>query len=666
MSRWANLVIAYTMFYLLMNSVPVGSTMTETSLVSTPIFLLVRVAPSTPIEFITIQNVSNQTADPNGWSINDGEGWIKINATMQLHSGERLSFSSDAIAFNSYYPYELVMDYHSGKVTRHGSFTLADKGDQVNLVTPRGEIADAFCYGTATPSSGWNGMPFTPMPKGDMAARDPTIQDTGMSTDWFRSCAGRSERTSTTYRASVDPFTSPEDAQDRMIREIGYARNSIDACVYGLGDPIVTKIFMEAEARGVDVNMLIEGQPVAGLSNSSKTAIAALVEAGCDVRLMVSNQSYRRYDCLHAKYFVVDQERVTVMSENWAGGLVSNRGWGVTVVSQELADDVIDMFQEDSSLERRDVKDASSAVKDWYSPPKEVEIPVITGAATAPVIADVSVITSPDTSCQSIVDLVSSATTMLLVEQLYIDPAWVGDNQILDELVDAASRGVQVRVLLDQTFVDTSSTRNNSMTVDALNALANERGLDLEARLMSDYHNLGVLHNKGVIADDKVLVSSINWVDASVFQNREVGLVISSSSVSSYFADHFWRDWAVDPDPPTITIPWNKLTLIEGQPVVLDATKSRDNAGISSFLWTDGLTGNEWNGSYVLAFLDLGIHNITLKVTDRFGNIATERILVVIDPPTANDESNYLLIMPVGTGGLAYCFWLVWKKIKGR
>ena len=366
----------------------------------------------------------------------------------------------------------------------------------MNLVTPRGEIADAFCYGTATPSSGWNGMPFTPMPKGDMAAHDPTIQDTGMSTDWFRSCAGRSERTSTTYRASVDPFTSPEDAQDRMIREIGYARNSIDACVYELGDPIVTKIFMEAEARGVDVNMLIEGQPVAGLSNSSKTAIAALVEAGCDVRLMVSNQSYRRYDCLHAKYFVVDQERVTVMSENWAGGLVSNRGWGVTVVSQELADDVIDMFQEDSSLERRDVKDASSAVKDWYSPPKEVEIPVITGAATAPVIADVSVITSPDTSCQSIVDLVSSATTMLLVEQLYIDPAWVGDNQILDELVDAASRGVQVRVLLDQTFVDTSSTRNNSMTVDALNALANERGLDLEARLMSDYYNLGVLHNK--------------------------------------------------------------------------------------------------------------------------------------------------------------------------
>ena len=217
-------------------------------------------------------------------------------------------------------------------------------------------------------------------------------------------------------------------------------------------------------------------------------------------------------------------------------------------------------------------------------------------------------IVSPDTSFKGILDLVSSAQTRLLVEQLDLDPAWVGKNQIMEALLDAAERGVQVRVLLDQTFVDTSSTSNNTMTVDALNTLSQEKKLDLEARLVSDYHDLGVLHNKGVIADEKVLVSSINWVDASVLQNREVGVVISSSSVSSYFADFFWRDWAVDPFPPTISIPWNNLTLIEGEPAILDARDSRDNAGISSFLWTDGLTGVEWNGSYVMAFLGLGPH----------------------------------------------------------
>ena len=353
------------------------------------------------------------------------------------------------------------------------------------------------------------------------------------------------------------------------------------------------------------------------------------------------------------------------MSENWAVGLSSNRGWGVTVDSCELAQNVLDMFREDSSLERRDVREASSAVSDWYSPPNAVVVPALQPAAMEPVMASVSLIVSPDNSWRGIPDLISSATTRLLVEQLNLDPAWIGKNQIMEELVKAAERGVQVRVLLDQTFVDTSTTSNNSMTVDALNAMAKERNVDLEARLVSDYHDLGVLHNKGVIADDQVLVSSINWVDASLFQNREVGLTITSPSVSSYFTDFFWRDWAVDPDPPTISIPWNNLTLIEGEPVVLDARNSRDNAGISSFLWTDGLTGKEWNGSYVLVFLGLGIHQITLNVTDRFGNEAVAKILVIVDPPTSVDEPNYLLIIPAGAAGLACCIWVVLKRFKG-
>lgn len=281
-------------------------------------------------------------------------------------------------------------------------------------------------------------------------------------------------------------------------------------------------------------------------------------------------------------------------------------------------------------------------------------------------VADVSLIVSPDTSSKALLDLLSSATNRLLVEQLYLDPAWVDNSKIIDELVGAAARGVQVRVLLDQTFVDTSDTRNNLMTVDALNALAQERGLDLEARLMSDYHELGVLHNKGVIADDSVLVSSINWADASVFQNREVGLIVSSPSVSRYFAEFFWRDWAVDPDPPSISLPWNNLTMVEGQPVVLDATRCDDNAGISSYQWIDALSGETWSGPYVLAFLGLGIHEITLNVTDRFNNSSVGRMLVIVNPAAPVDEMNPLIAVPAGGAGLALGIWLLWKRNNRR
>ncbi len=666
MRRWTSPVIILAVLSLLMAASPIVLTGAVIDVVPTPSLLLTRVAPSTPLELVTIQNVSNHTVDAIGWTIDDGEGWLKVNASIVLLPDERLSFSLDDSLFNSYYPGERAMAYKDGRAERHGTFALSDKGDQVDLIAPEGWITDSFCYGAAVPSSGWSGMPYAPLKKGDMSVREVGHPDTDTSADWRSSCVGRSELGFMPHLASVYPFTSPEDALNRMIREITYAQATIDACVYDLSDLSVVEAFAQTRARGVDVTLLIEGQPVAGLANSSKTAIVKLVQAGCDVRLMTSNMTYRRYDCLHAKYFVIDRARVTVMSENWAGGLVSNRGWGVTVASDELAADVTGMFREDSSLERRDVREASELVRDWYAPPGNVELPPLRVTSTDPVIADVSLIVSPDTSFRGVIDLITSATTRLLVEQLYIDPAWVEKNLIMDELVDAAGRGVQVRVLLDETFVSTSDTRNNSMTVDALNSLARERNVDLEARLVSAYHNFGVMHNKGVIADNRVLVSSINWVDASVFQNREVGLVISSPAVSSFFADCFWRDWAIDPDPPSISLPWNNLTLIEGQPVVLDAKESRDDAGIVSYLWSDRLTGVTWNGSYVMAYLGLGIHDIILTVTDRFDNVATARMLVIVNPPDAVEEQNHLILIPASAGGLACVLWIVLRKIKNR
>jgi cardiolipin synthase A/B len=666
MNLWSSLVSILAAASIVLTGLPTCLAMGEDINYQTNTLLLVRVAPSTPLEFITVQNVSNRTIDACGWSISDGEGWVRVNATIVLHPGDRLSLCTETASFNSYYPDEIAIGYRDRHAIRHGTFALADKGDQVDITDPRGNIIDSFCFGSATPSSGWSGTPLTPLPKGDMAARNLALPDTGTSSDWYRSCVGRSELQTTSYQASVDPFTSPEGALSRMIREIEMAQTSIHACVYELGNPVMTKLFYNAEIRGVEVNLLLEGQPVAGLTNSSKTAISTLVDAGCDVRMIVSNQSYRRYDCLHAKYFVIDGERVTVMSENWGSGLISNRGWGVTVISKELAQDMLEMFHDDSSLDKRDVKEASAVVRDWYNPPEEVTVPTLKIPTMNEMIAGVTLIASPDTSFQGTLDLISSASERLLVEQLDIDPAWVGKNKIMAELVSAADRGVQVRVLLDQTFVDASDGRNNNMTVNMLNALAKEHNVDLQARLVSDHHDFGIMHNKGVIADDRVLVSSINWGDASMFQNREVGLVLSSASVSSFFADFFWNDWSVDPNPPIISLSWQNITIFEGQPIVLDARESFDRAGISTFIWTDSLSGGTWNGSYLMVYLGLGVHKITLQVTDRYDNTATETILVIVQPQSYAEDPNYLIMLPAGVIGTACCLWTILRKLKKR
>ena len=193
----------------------------------TPTLLLVRVAPSTPLEFVTIQNVSNQTVDASGGPIDDGEGWIRINATIPLRPGERLSLMSRPIpAFTSYYPDESV-----GRLPRvnDGNTRKSRPGGQGGPGEPhqhQGEMmADSFCYRCGHSISGVVGNAIrSPAQRGHGRAR-PRHSGYRYRLDWFRSCAGRSELAVTSYGASVDPFTcsrgctGPDDQGDRVRAE---------------------------------------------------------------------------------------------------------------------------------------------------------------------------------------------------------------------------------------------------------------------------------------------------------------------------------------------------------------------------------------------------------------------------------------------------------------
>ncbi len=177
MRRWTCPVTVLALFLLLIPGLPYVDG-TDIGGATAPSLLLFRVAPSTPLEFTTVQNVSNHTVDLSGWTIGDGEGWVRINASIPLRPGDRLSLSPDPASFITYYPDESALGYREGRVTFHGSLALADKGDQVDLADPEGVVRDSFSYGSVTPSAGWTGSPFIPLPKGDMAVRDLTLPDT--------------------------------------------------------------------------------------------------------------------------------------------------------------------------------------------------------------------------------------------------------------------------------------------------------------------------------------------------------------------------------------------------------------------------------------------------------------------------------------------------------
>jgi len=77
--------------------------------------------------------------------------------------------------------------------------------------------------------------------------------------------------------------------------------------------------------------------------------------------------------------------------------------------------------------------------------------------------------------------LIERAFGTILVEQMYVEPGWMDVPSLLTSLMEAAERGVSVRILLDSSW----ERDDNQAVADELNDLASRKGYDLEARTIT-------------------------------------------------------------------------------------------------------------------------------------------------------------------------------------
>ena len=220
-----------------------------------------------------------------------------------------------------------------------------------------------------------------------------------------------------------------------------------------------------------------------------------LQKNGVDVRLILGQESpinsevpyvIARKPLNHAKYAVID-DSFLVSSENFdesgmpAGG--GNRGWWILLKGSDI--DLRNLF-----------------ALDWNnalgSPLGSEELHGVTGAKNGKLLV------SPENSFPEVIGLINSAQHSIYAEQLYIKNA-----DIIRALESAAERGVRVTLVLDD-----------------------RSGLTVKGAEISFFPDL---HNKGIIIDEStVLVSSINLSDESLFENREVGVVLYDDNVVKY------------------------------------------------------------------------------------------------------------------------------------
>ncbi|WP_254271744.1 phospholipase D-like domain-containing protein [Haloarcula marina] len=323
------------------------------------------------------------------------------------------------------------------------------------------------------------------------------------------------------------PLGTIEDVDDRLYLA-GYTLSSTR-----VGDALVA-----AHRRGVDVRVLLEGDPVGGRTRGEARTLDRLVNAGVEVRLVAG--PHARYAYHHAKYAVAD-DRAVVLTENWkpAGtGGNSSRGWGVVTGQPEVVDGLTATFRADAGwrdavqwgeyrrgrqFERGEA--ATTAYPSRFDP------------ETVPVNRT-DLLVTPDNAQRALLAELDAANDSIAVVQPTVG-GW--DEPLMRALRRAANRGVRVRLLLSSAWY---VREENQRTAERFEAWADRTDAPLSTRLADPAGRFSKIHAKGAVVDgDRAIVGSLNWNEQAATTNREVVLVLHGERAADYFGRVFEADW---------------------------------------------------------------------------------------------------------------------------
>ncbi len=313
---------------------------------------------------------------------------------------------------------------------------------------------------------------------------------------------------------------------------------------YTVTSEAIAADLVNAADRGVEVAVLLEASPVGGTPAATEGVLETLADGGVDVRVIGGEDSRYRYH--HPKYAVAD-DRLLVSTENWKPSGVggeSSRGWGVRLESASLAADLATVFRADFG--GRDTTTGAAYRRNAtftdggpvYSEPAP-EYPTNHEPTTVPV-ESADLLLAPDNAAGRLTTMLESADEEILVLQ----PSIAADVSVLEPTLEAARRGVEVRILLGS--AEYNAEENEALATD-LERIADREGLPLEVRLMGDSDRFEKLHAKGLVIDrETAVVGSANWNPNSLENNREVLVALHGEAVAGYYADVFESDWAGD------------------------------------------------------------------------------------------------------------------------
>jgi len=286
-------------------------------------------------------------------------------------------------------------------------------------------------------------------------------------------------------------ITEPGPGDRPFLHAVQSAQSSADLVMYELSDPTFEQALVSAEERGVRVRVLLNGGYYGADSSVNEAAYSYLKANGVPVRWSPS-----RFALTHQKTLVVDDKTTYIMTLNLVDQDYST--------SRDFA--VADTNSQDvSAIE-------ATFTADWNNQPIRPR-------------DGTDLVWSPG-ALDSQLSLINSARHNL---EIYNEE--MADSAVTSALQAAARRGVDVEVVM------TASPDWNSAFKKLTGAGVHVRTYKQDASLY--------IHAKMILVDSRrVFLGSQNFSAASLDDNRELGIILSTGAIVRSMERTFAGDYA--------------------------------------------------------------------------------------------------------------------------
>ncbi len=504
-----------------------------------PVYADISDDPKDATEGVALKNYSAKNVDIGGYSVKNSSGKELVLDSYIIKPNCVIAFIKKTVE-NDWFCEETAT--RSVVTVSDSKVTLKNSGDAVYLYDADGKLIDTVCYGNYQTATGWSGIPV------DLGYKEHVIRrvepaDTDTYFDWTAVGDGytaKSYADTKTISADVKPFTFPESGGVPILESLKGATETVDISIYMLTSGYVCSILADLENKGVEVRLILENKPLGYEQDGD--LLKTIVDAGAEVKF-IGGGSYDRYSYVHNKYTVIDGDEVIITSENWTSGNIStdngNRGWGAVVYSSEFATEMSSFFTNDWNFSEDfisfDEKFPDATAKsiptvskvDAYIDSVDYDTKIYKNVGT-------SIYMSPDNTLKTLMKLIDEAKERVYTEQMDIGASFetFATTSPLSAMISAADRGVDARFLLTKS--------DNTDFIDKVNSETN-----IKAGGMTP-NGYKTMHNKGVIIDNTVWVSSVNWTENAFMNNRECGLLLRSAEITDFYLSAYMKDWEHD------------------------------------------------------------------------------------------------------------------------